>query len=241
MFKERSNQTELMDDLSLNNEEFRQNLDELEMLNQWVGSKQVLISALNKVFKKYEKCINNSKLTIADLGCGGGDLLRAISDWAKSKKVIVELIGFDANAFVIQYAEEKSRNYPNIQYKTMDILSSEFAELKFDIITINSFCHHLENATLVSLIAQLNQQAKFAVIINDLQRSVISYFVIKHITRLLSFSVLSQTDGPISVSRAFHKKDLINLLAQAQISFYQIRWAWIFRWEVIIWSMTYEN
>ena len=65
-----------MDDLSLSNNALRKNLDELEIYNHWLGSKKLLIRALNKIHKKYLLHINNSKIVIADLCCGGGRFIK---------------------------------------------------------------------------------------------------------------------------------------------------------------------
>lgn len=241
-FKHRLTDYELMDNLSLASDDLKKNLDELEMLNRLVGSKHLLLSALDEIHAKYRSHFANNKVVIGDLGCGGGDLLRAINHWAKAKNITVELIGFDANPFMIRYAHNKSADYDNIHYKIMDIFSAEFCQAKFDIVCMNSFCHHLENGILVNFIKQLTKQTSFAILINDLQRNFFSYVAIKGLGKLLNFSKLAQNDAPLSVLRAFHRKELVKLLSLAQINSYKIHWAWIFRWEVIIWCRrSYEN
>lgn len=234
MFEKRSNEQEIMDDLQLDDAELNHNLIELDMYNRLLGGKNVLVNALNIIYRKNLKYINTNKITIADLGCGSGDLLKAIAEWAQENKIQVELIGFDANANIIEYASSQSTSYQNITYKTIDIFSNEFAQLSFDVITINSVTHHFSDAALVKLLKQLTKQTRLAIIINDLQRHWFSYFFIKMITSLFPFSYLAKHDAPLSVLRAFKKQELINLLHQADIKSYQIRWAWAFRWEIII-------
>lgn len=235
MFKHRSNQSELMDDLSLSNDDLRKNLEELETYNQWLGGKKVLIKALDNIRARHSEYFSNNKIVIGDLGCGGGDLLRAINDWATSQRISVELIGIDANPFMTQYAAEKSPAYSNIHYKTLDIYSTEFAQLRFDILCLNSVCHHFSDDSLIELFQQLARQTRLAIIFNDLQRHWLGYFAIKSITMLFPFSALAKNDAPLSVLRAFRKQEIIALLEQAHLSAYQIRWAWAFRWDVIIW------
>jgi 2-polyprenyl-3-methyl-5-hydroxy-6-metoxy-1,4-benzoquinol methylase len=136
---------------------------------------------------------------------------------------------------MIQYATEKSHSYTNLSYQILNIFSSEFKEMKFDIITINSFCHHLDNVTLISLYRQLTMQTHFAIIINDLHRHWISYYVFKGLAKIFNFSYLTKHDGSLSILRAFRKQELLDLLQSANINLYQIRWRWPFRWEIIIW------
>ena len=104
----------------------------------------------------------------------------------------------------------------------------------FDIICLNSVCHHFDDATLISLLKKINQQARLAVVlINDLQRHWINYIVFKIMSIPLRFSSLTRQDGALSVLRAFSKSDWIYLLKEAGIQHYQLRWVWPFRWEII--------
>lgn len=235
MFSKRSTENELMDDLSLHNDELRKNLDELEVFNSWFGSKKLLMNALNKIYHKYDAKFKNSKIVIGDLGCGGGDLLRAVDSWAKSKKLNIELIGIDANPFMVEYAAKKSHTYSNIHFKTFDILSPKLSKMQFDIICINSICHHFNDAELVKLFKHAVKQTHLAIIINDLHRHWLSYFTIKCLSKLLKFTYLAKNDAPLSVLKAFRKNELDVLLKKANLTTYQIQWIWPFRWEIIIW------
>lgn len=234
MFEKRSNEPEIMDDLQLDDAALNQNLIELDIYNRFLGGKSVLLQALNAIYHKNKPYIANHKITIADLGCGSGELLRTTAKWSQEKAIQAELIGFDANKNIIEYANTQSLPDQTISYKVMDIFSEEFKRLSFDIITINSVAHHFSDTALITLLKQLKQQTRLAIIINDLQRHWFSYFFTKIITNLFSFSYLAKHDGPLSVLRAFKKQELIALLQQAGIQSYQIRWAWAFRWKVII-------
>ena len=108
MFKERSSQKELMDTLNLDDAALGKNLEELEAINNWFGGKTTLISALDKVYQKHSRLLKDNRVIIADLGCGGGDLLRAIHRWAKAKQLNAHLVGIDANPFMVQYASRKT-------------------------------------------------------------------------------------------------------------------------------------
>jgi hypothetical protein len=43
-----------------------------------------------------------------------------------------------------------------------------------------------------------------------------------------------KNDAPLSVRRAFSKKEWTGLLEKAGISEYSIQWGWAFRWLVIV-------
>ncbi len=220
-----------MDDLTLASDALRQNLDELELINTRLGGYSVLTDALTHLQPHFPP---NRPLHLADLGSGGGDTLRYLARWARRHQVPVVLTGIDANAFMVEYAGEKSRSYPEITFQQQDIFAAEFQQQAFDVLTCSLFCHHFPDEQLIQLLRQWQQQASLAVIINDLHRHPLAYYSIKWLTRLLGGSYLVQHDAPLSVARAFTRQDWQQLLQQAGIRNYTLRWRWAFRWQVVI-------
>ena len=229
----RATSAELMDDLSLATEELRQNLDELETINTWLGGYRPVLAALARLQPRLPA---GRALRLADLGSGGGDTLRHVARWARRHRVPAALVGIDANAFMLEYAAAKSRAYPEISYQQLDIFSAAFAAQPYDVLTASLFCHHFADAELVELLRRWHRQAGLAVIINDLHRHPLAYYSIKYLTRLLGGSRLVQHDAPLSVARAFSRQDWQRLLAAAGISRYSLRWCWAFRWQLIIYA-----
>jgi len=235
-FSRRSTQAELTDDLTLEGDASIKNMQELEAVNRWLGGKATLISAFNTIYQKYPDTFKNKKTVIGDLGCGGGDLLSDIHHWAKHKKLNVDLIGIDANPSTVKRAIKNSDGLNGIRFKTANVLSDDLNAMRFDVVCLNSFCHHLSDADLVALLQRLYYQTSMAIVINDLRRHWLAYLSIKWLAQLLNFSYLSKHDGPMSVLRAFQKHELVDLLKAAKLDHYQIRRRWAFRWEVIIWK-----
>jgi SAM-dependent methyltransferase len=227
----RATTPELMDDLTLASDELRQNLDELETINTWLGGYRPVLAALARLRPRFP---TGRPLRLADLGSGGGDTLRHVAAWARRQRVPVALTGIDANEFMLTYAAAKSAAYPEISYRQVDIFSPEFAAQDYDILTASLFCHHFTDAELVDLLRRWHRQAQVAVVINDLHRHPLAYYSIKYLTRLLGGSRLVQNDAPLSVARAFSRADWQRLLAQAGIVRYELRWCWAFRWQVVI-------
>ncbi|WP_246853647.1 methyltransferase domain-containing protein [Rufibacter aurantiacus] len=234
MFSERSTEPELMDDLSLANDDLRRNLQELEFINVWLGGHDVVRNGLNQVIKDpFLASFPENTLRIADLGSGGGDTLRMVARWARSKNLQVELTGIDANAFMLQYSTDLSEDYPEITYRQADVFSPEFAQQEFDIVICSLFLHHFPEAALASLLAQLKDQVRVAVLINDIHRHPLAYYSIKSLTQMFSRSYLVKHDAPLSVLRAFSRADWQRTLAKAGIESYRLRWRWAFRWQIL--------
>ena len=231
MLKERASGPELMDDVTLATDDLRQNLDELETINTWLGGYQPVLNALNRLRSRFP---GGRALRLADLGSGGGDTLRHVAHWARKNGIPVDLTGIDANQFMLDYATAKSQDYPEISYQKFDIFSAEFQTRPYDVLTCSLFCHHFTDDELVALLRQWQQQAQVAVVINDLHRHWLAYHSIKWLTRLLGGSYLVKHDAPLSVARGFRRQDWVNLLARAGIKHYELRWRWAFRWQVVI-------
>ena len=236
-FHHRNNQPELIDELTLSGEDLRRNLEELAFINRWLGGNQVTLSGLKKLLAGRSANPESGlqqPLRIADLGCGGGDMLVTMAQWASRKKLPVELIGIDANAFILDYAHHHTSNHSNITYVQQNIFADEFRQHTFDIVTCTLFCHHFEAASLIRLLTQLRQQTHLGIVINDLHRHWFAYYSISWLTRWFSRSYLVKNDARLSVWRAFRRRDLEHIISAAGYTQYQIRWRWAFRWEVVI-------
>ena len=86
----RSEETEIMDDFSLEGELFRDTLDKLETINRTLGGNVVTINGVKKLIKDQPK---DKTITIADLGCGHGDILRDLAKFGRKKGYTFKLIG----------------------------------------------------------------------------------------------------------------------------------------------------
>ncbi len=227
MLKERSQEIEIMDDLEISGEVVNQTLRELNTINKFLGGNQISVSAFKQMVKGQEKVV------LADLGCGGGDIMIEMAKWTRKKKKEAEFIGIDANPNIVQFAESNSAKFPEIQYRAINILEKEFTDLKVDIIHCCLFVHHFSKSELVQLFKQFKKQAKIGVIINDLHRHPIAYWSIKFLTYLFSRSTMVRNDAAISVARGFKKSELISILNEAGITNYKLSWQWAFRWKLI--------
>lgn len=230
-FSKRSEGIEIMDDLNCSGEVVDQTLRELEVINTWLGGNQVTINGIAKLFKHIR---SSKEITIIDVGCGGGDMLRLIDRWARKKNKKVKLIGIDANPNIIAFAKENLKDLPHIELKAIDIFSEEFQSLKCDIVIGTLFFHHFSQQQLGLFFTKLKKQVCVGVVINDIHRHTLAYHSIKMLTSLFSKSAMVKFDAPLSVLRAFTKSELKEILLNAGITPYTIQWKWAFRWQVVV-------
>jgi 2-polyprenyl-3-methyl-5-hydroxy-6-metoxy-1,4-benzoquinol methylase len=230
-FSTRSNDIEIMDDLNCRGEVVDQTLRELEVINKLLGGNYVTIDGIEKLLEKKN---GSTPISICDLGCGGGDILKLIAQWANRKNKSLELTGIDANPNIIRFANNNCKTYPQIEFEAVDIFSEQFKNRKYDIIIGTLFFHHFNSEQLISFFKQIERQAAIGIVINDIHRHWFAYHSIKLLTRIFSKSAMVRFDAPLSVLRAFKKKELIHIMQQAGIENYTIKWMWAFRWQLCI-------
>ena len=229
-FDNRSQEAELMDDLNSSGEVIDQTLKELHTINRWLGGDHVTINGLNKLFSGKDF---SGEVHILDIGCGGGDILKKICHWARKHSIPIKLTGIDANPNIVEYARSNTRDFPEISYRSLNIFSDEFRNISCDVVTCTLFTHHFTDSELIRLFIQLKKQARLGMVINDLHRHWFAYHSIKILTKWFSRSEMVRNDAAVSVLRSFRKNELEQVMDSCQISEYDLKWYWAFRWQLI--------
>ena len=227
--KERSSQIELMDDFSVDGKLLHESLDSLANINKWLGGNLVTLNGLKKVLKKLDK---NKPLTILDMGCGNGDMMREVAKFGKKSGYNFTLIGIDANQNTIDYAKELSVNYPEISYLNQDVFSEEFQNIQYDLVLATLFLHHFSEDDIVKLLASILKKASLGIVVNDLNRNKIAYYLFSFLCLFIK-NKMTKEDGLISVLRAFKKADLERITEKLNAKS-TIQWKWAFRYQWII-------
>lgn len=226
----RSDDLEIMDDLYCSGPVVAQTLRELEFINKWLGGNRVTIDAVASLERKIAK----HHLSIIDVGCGSGEMLILLNEWTEKRKIQSKLTGIDANPNIVELARRNCKNFPSIEFGTMDILSPEFNTLEADIVTGTLFYHHFTNTQLIRFFDKLKDQVRIGFVINDIHRHPVAYYSIKLLTTLFSRSEMVKYDAPLSVRRGFTRKELESILYAAGCRKFRINWKWAFRWQVVV-------
>lgn len=227
-FRKRSTEKELLDRNDIPFDDITLNMKELDVINEKLGGHRVTLQGLKTLLKNR---ISKDKLYITEIGCGGGDNLRIIKQYAEANKISVRLTGVDINPECIRYAATLPDN-EGIEFIEADYLHYTPAQ-EPDIIFSSLFCHHFSEAELVYMVKWMKENSVNGFFINDLHRHPLAYYSIKLLTRLFSKSYLVKNDAPLSVQRGFKKRDWKAIFRKAGIEDYSIRWCWAFRWLVI--------
>ncbi len=230
IFSKRSNEKEIMDDLECSGPVLEQTLRELKTINRWLGGNQVTTLGLERLIQQNRQPVYE----ITDIGCGGGDMIRVMDNWAKRRKIPANFTGIDANGNIIELARVRQLDLSSVQWEVLNVFGPEFTVQKTDIVTCTLFTHHFTDSELVILFKALRQKARLGLVINDLHRHPLAYYSIKWLTRIFSRSPMVQHDAPLSVLRSFSRKDWMRILEKSGFETFQIRWYWAFRWQICV-------
>ena len=225
----RSDAVELMDDFSVGGDLLRDTLDKLDNINKCLGGNQVTVNGIKKIIKTYPK---EKPISILDLGCGSGDMLRQVAAFGLKNGYTFKLIGIDANAEAIKYAKELSADYKQISFLELDIFSDEFKELEYDVVLTTLFLHHFKEDQLVELLKQVLDKSSVGIVVNDLHRHSLAYYLFKLLGLVIKNDMVKQ-DGLTSILRGFKRSDLEEISKRLKLKS-QIQWRWAFRYQWII-------
>ena len=220
-----------------------------------------ILFKVNKLLGFFHSTVNLLKqfpddVSLVDVGCGGGLFLLQLSQYYPN----MTLLGIDVSEAAIQQAGNELRRLadlslptrldsvfhgedishlekmPNVEFQLQSQLTLDLATNSVDIVLITLVCHHIDDEDLPGFLQNAHQAARKAVIINDLHRHPLAYWFYKIMSPVLFRNRLITHDGLVSIKRSFTRSELQNLLKQANIANYEIKWCFPFRWRVILWK-----
>lgn len=227
----RTDDPEIMDDFAMEGQNLCDALDKIAKINRLLGGNRITLNGVKKLIKKTP---DSKTITIIDLGCGNGDMLRMLADFAKKENRNFELIGIDANNYTISHARELSKDYKNISYLTENVFSPEFEKWHYDIALCTLTLHHFKEEEIFKIMKILKDKSTIGIVINDLQRSALAYRLFQLLGFILQLKKMPKEDGLTSILRGFKKQELIQYSSKLNLINYTIRWKWAFRYQWII-------
>ncbi len=226
--KKRSYKLELLDENDIPTPDLYRNLVELDIINRLLGGYKASRKGLEILWQR-----KNEVKKLLDIGFGGGDFIRDLHAFSQKKGKKITFYGVDLKQDCINYATENLKNIENVQLICSDyraISPDLLAEI--EVVHCSLFIHHLTDEQIIGLF-QFCRQHHCMILVNDLHRNFLAYWSIKILTALFSKSYLVKNDAPLSVLRAFRKKELITLMEKAGFTDFEVRWSWAFRYIIV--------
>ncbi len=192
-------------------EDFRDCLRDLATSNRLTLTHRSTLRLLDQLVERD----STAQLHIVDVGCGGGDMLRAIAKWAVRRGVAVKLTGIDLNPFAARAAQEFTAGQEtSIEWVTGDAFSYQ-PEQPIDVVLSSLFTHHLPEAEIVRFLRWMEATAQRGWFINDLRRSAATYYLYRTLSTVARWHRFVRHDGPVSIRRSFREADWQRMLSEA--------------------------
>ena len=222
MFLKRSFEKEIMDDFSIDDNRINKALDELKIVNRFLGGRNTSIAGFKYLLNERMK----GPLNVLDIGSGASDIFHK-----PIKKLIdLKIYSLDRNKKVCDIL--KNSGNKNVIFG--DARHLPFKKNSFAVVHASLFLHHFNEEEIIRILKDSLSVANDGMIINDLRRSVFALAGIKFLTFLFSNSILVKNDAPLSVKRGFLKLEIKNILQKMNINNFKIKRKWAFRWLIII-------
>ena len=188
-------------------------LRDLARVNRWFLACRPLLDWLEETAWP----ARNGPLRILDVGCGYGDGLRRIEQWARERGVAIELTGLDLNPDAIAIASEASRPESTIQWVAANVFDFQMS-CPAHLIVSSLFTHHLPDEDVVRFLDWMERNAQLGWFVNDLSRAPVPYHLFRWFSKAAGLHPFVQHDGPVSFLRAFVPEDWTRLCTRAGLS-----------------------
>jgi ubiquinone/menaquinone biosynthesis C-methylase UbiE len=231
IFSERLDATELMDDFSIDDDRLTDALEELRLINRWLGGHYLSTRCLARIAA--ERSLTTMR--VLDLACGAADYSEAFIRWGAGAGVQVDVTAVDANEATCAYASASLHERlepalrPRARVVHADALATGFDTEAYDVVHTALFLHHLDNEEIVRLLGEMWRMARVSVIANDLHRHPLAYHALRAMGWLLPVSDMFRHDGPVSVLRGFTRRELEGYASTAGLTA-TVSWFPGFRW-----------
>jgi trans-aconitate methyltransferase len=223
----RSDLPEAMDDPALPRTDYERCLHDLAAVNRITLTHRPTLRWLDRATRDLPA---DQAVSVLDVACGEGDLLRAVHRWAERRSRRVRLEGLDLNPRSAVAAAAQTPPAWDIAWRTGDVFA-HVPEPAPDLIVSSQFAHHLGDGDVVGFLRWLEHHAVRGWLVVDLHRAAFAYWGFGLLATLARWHPIVRSDGMISVSRGFRRADWARLLAEAGVPA-EVRWHVGFRWSV---------
>jgi ubiquinone/menaquinone biosynthesis C-methylase UbiE len=195
-----------------------EDLRNLRTMNRYLGGQRAVLGAFNRLITKY----NLHRVTVLDVGTGSGDIAAAIAGWARRRRIHARITAADPDPVTIRVAATHTREFSEIAAVRADGALPPFRPGSFDFVLASQLLHHFDEKAIVGALKTWSRLARRGIIVSDLLRDPLAYHGIRLLTKMFTNNVMTLTDAPLSVHRAFTMAEWRDLIRHAELGPAQI-------------------
>ena len=213
-FKRRSYKLEYIDTGNYTPEEYEDCIEELQLVNRWMGDAHSLKVTLFPEVQAHRL----TKFSLLDVGAGSGELLRVTADWARQTRRGLRAVGLELNERSARSIIEESRGFREISSVRGNALQLPFADSEFDYVICSLFTHHFVEEQVIKILGEMSRVSRRRIFVIDLHRHPLAYYLYTTLGKLVLKNRLIRHDGALSILRSFKPDELLELAQRAGLN-----------------------
>jgi SAM-dependent methyltransferase len=146
-------------------------------------------------------------LTVLDIGCGGGDVARALSRMARRDGFLLEITAIDPDPRAFSFAS-RSRQTAGVEYRQAHSADLVAEGQRFDVVVSNHVLHHLTPQELAEMLKDCEALCTRLSLHNDLVRSPLALALFAAGFWPLGIGSYIWRDGLTSIRRSYTLPEL---------------------------------
>jgi ubiquinone/menaquinone biosynthesis C-methylase UbiE len=195
------------------------NLRDLRRINALLGGAELSLRGMHAFFEPTSMALaaRPGAMRVLDVGTGAADIparmLRTDGPWQP-----VYVTAVDSRPEIIEAAQALDLSLseqPNLSLVVANGRALPFPDRAFDIAHASLVLHHLEREEAIGFLRELRRVARIGVVVNDLQRGWLGWLGAWLVLHAFTRNRFTLHDGPLSVRRAYTRREARELLAAA--------------------------
>jgi ubiquinone/menaquinone biosynthesis C-methylase UbiE len=191
------------------------NLRDLARLNRLTGGTRLSSRSIWRLLDG-----STGGVTILDVGTGGADIPIALLAEAARRGRSLDVTATDSRREVLDAAiaaRPTLRAVRRLHLAIADGRGLPYPDQSFDVAHASLVLHHLERNDAIAFLRELRRVARRGIVVNDLIRSRLNWVGAEVIVRAVARGRYTRHDGPLSVRRAFSRRELAELVDAASL------------------------
>jgi SAM-dependent methyltransferase len=201
-----------------------ESLGDLRLVNRWFGG----VGTTAFLLRRAMRASGLESASVLEVAAGDGYSIAHAAKRLRAEKLNVEPLCMDRR-------ELRSEARCCAHSVVGDALELAFPPASFDFVSCGLFVHHLAPAQVIEFVNRALTVARYAVLINDLRRSLL-HLALVYAGMPLFRSPISRTDGLASVRQAYTPEELRELLRQTKAASSELQLRYLFRMGAIAWK-----
>jgi ubiquinone/menaquinone biosynthesis C-methylase UbiE len=186
------------------------NLRDLRFINRMTGGASLSIRAVRELLP--------SGGSVLDVGTGAGDIPALLLADARRRGVTLGVTATDSRQEVLDAAlaiRPSLKRTPGLTLALADGRGLPWPDEAFDVAHSSMVIHHLEPSEAVTFLRELRRVSRLGIVVNDLARGRLYWIGAWLLAHTLAASRYTRTDGPLSVRRAYTRREMEEILRRA--------------------------